>query len=300
MSIVSMSGFGRWGRAGNQFFQYAFLTGYAEKYNLDLQIPPWVGNSLFGTRDSVVSSSMRPWKEPGSGLEHPTPPVSNELIDRDFHGYAQYHTSYFADDRRRIRDLFQPVASVRERMAPAEAKLTAGGEMTIGIHVRRGDYGRNIFPLVPLAWYRKWLRHHIPRIGGYKLFVATEDPSVVPAFAEWAPETVETLGMSLSAEPMENCTYLDRDLVTHDTRAMDWYPDFHLLSQCDIVLGGSSTFSFFAAMLNPNRIQYWRASLEAEQFVLTDPWDAYPILREDCRDYPHLEGITSAPGNKYW
>ena len=300
MSIISMSQFGKWGRAGNQFFQDWFLTGYAEKYGLELQIPPWVGNSLFGTEDSAVSSSLRPYVEKGNGRENPIPPISNELIDRDFRGYSQYHTSYFTKDRRRIREIFQPVQSVANRMAPATAQLTSGGVTTIGIHIRRGDYGRRIFPLTPLAWYQKWLGRHIPRIGEYRLFIATEDPSVVPSFDEWGPETVETLGIDLVGEPMANCTYLDRDLQTHDTRAMDWYPDFHLLSKCDIVLGGSSTFSFFAAMLNPDLQEYWRASLEAEQFVATDPWDAFPLNREDCRDYSHLEDITSDSSNAYW
>jgi len=261
-SIMSMSQFGKWGRAGNQFFQYAFLTRYAAKYNLELQLPPWVGNSLFGTKDSAVSSKLTPWKEKGSGREQPVPPVGDELVGHDFHGYAQYHTSQFAENKQMIQQtLFQPAASVAERLQPAENLLARDGKTTVGIHIRRGDYGRNIFPLVPTGWYQKWLRHHSSRLGDFRLFIATEDPSLIAEFAEWGPETVETLGIDLAATPMANCTYLAHDLETHDTRAMDWYPDFRLLSVCDIILGGSSTFSFFAAMLNPSLRELLREPL---------------------------------------
>jgi hypothetical protein len=295
-----MSQFGKWGRAGNQFFQYSLLTGYAKKHDLELQIPTWVGNQLFGTKDEPVSSQLPPWIENGKGLEHPTPPKGEELIGKDYRGYAQYHTSYYVEGKHRIQELFQPVPSIQERLTGAIETLKRDNVLTIGIHIRRGDYGRNIFPLVPLSWYQKWLKHHTVRLGRFRLFLATEDPSVIPDFRQYNPETVETLGIDLAKEPMANCTYLERDLQTKDTRALDWYPDFHLLSKCDIILGGSSTFSFFAAMLNPSFQEYWRASLAVEQFEKTDPWNSYPLLREDCRDYPHIEGITSDKSNPYW
>lgn len=297
--MITMNQFGQWGRAGNQFFQYAFLTGYAQRHNTSLQIPRWVGTHLFGCSIPEVTTRLPRWLEPGSGLEHPTPPKGSELVGHDFHGYAQYHTSYYAEDKERIRNLFQPVGSVVVRMGPAMSHLHGLGETKIGIHLRRGDYGRNIFPIIPTSWYVAWLHRNWGRFENPVLFVATETTELVNDFSEFNPQTVETLGISLRDMPMADCTYLKRDLLYHDSRAMDWYPDFHLLSHCDVVLGPSSSFSFFAAMLNPSLQEYWRASLKTAWWQRTNPWDAYPMLREHVRDYPHLPGIT-APDNPYF
>ncbi len=299
MRTVTMSQFGRWGRAGNQFFQYAFLRQYAKQYGAELQLPPWCGTHLFGASESLITKSLPFWLEPGSGLEHPTPPNGDELVNHDFRGYAQYHGNYYAINKKNFRRLFQPVDSVKERLSSARSNLLGRGTTKIGIHLRRGDYGQRIFPIIPTSWYLRWLRRNWGRFQQPILFISTETASLVDEFHEFRPHTVETLGLQLSKQPMADCVYLARDLKTHDRRAMDWYPDFYLLSKCDVILGPSSSFSFFAAMLSTNLQEYWRASLRAEEFQRTEPWDAYPMLREHCRDYQHLEGIT-APGNPYF
>lgn len=301
---ITMSGFGNWGRAGNQFFQYAFLTGYAAKHGIELQLPKWVGTHLFGTHHPDISASLPPWHEPGSGLSHPTPPKQSELVNRDFHGYAQYHTSYFAPDRERIQKLFTPTKEIYYRLVHALDQLqhgsTGGRKTVIGIHLRRGDYGRGIFPIVPTEWYLRWLsQHYAQRFGDTKLFISTEDKSLVKDFAEYNPIVVEDLGIELSDTPMKSCTYLRYDKTIKDKRAMDWYPDFYLLSHCDVILGPSSTFSFFAAMINKELKEYWRAELGCADFVKTDPWDSYPLLREHVRNYCHLKGV-SLKSNPYW
>ncbi len=299
-NAITMSGFGRWGRAGNQFFQYAFLTGYADRYNCQLQLPRWVGDQLFDSQTSPVRDTLPPWKEPGSGLSHPTPPDGNELVGHDFHGYAQYHTSYFARDRARIRALFQPTGSIIARMGPAVLSLRSWGGTTIGIHLRRGDYGRGIFPVIPTSWYLRWLDAYWTSFDKPVLFISTESPELVREFRKYAPQTAETLGVNLRCEPMVDCTYLKEDLALPKPESMDWYPDFHLLSKCDVVLGPSSTFSFFAAMLNSKLQEYWRASLASEGFERTDPWDAYPSLREPVQQYRHIPGVALVHNRPYW
>ena len=301
---ITMSGFGRWGRGGNQFFQYAFLTEYAKRHNAELQLPSWVGNHLFGFNDKPITDTLPPWMEPGSGLAHPTPPRQSELVNHDFHGYAQYHSSYFAPDKERIQNLFTPTNEIVDRLADAVINLCYGGckslNTVIGIHLGRGDYVRRIFPIIPTDWYLKWLsQHYDQRFGDAKVFISTEDKSLVDDFAEYNPIVVEDLGVELYDTPMKNCTYLRYDKTTKDKRAMDWYPDFYLLSHCDVILGPNSTFSFFAAMLNKDLKEFWRGELGCANFVKTDPWNAYPSLREHVRDYPHLGGI-SVPHNPYW
>lgn len=298
--VVTMKRFHHLGRSANQFFRYAFLKKYTEYYQAELQIPPWVGNYLFEAKDNPISQNQfKNYRESGGGLKQPTPPKGNELVGCDFYGHAQYHTSYYAPNKYQLRNLFIPTEQIEERLRPARQRLWNSGERTIGIHLRRGDYGRRIFPIIPTSWYLKWLEENRDRFGGASLFIATEDPSLVDDFKDWSPLIVEDLGLQLSQKPLADCTYLARDLATRDKRAIDWYPDFYLLSQCDVILGPSSTFSFFAAMLDRHLREYWRASLKAEKFELTDPWNSYPMLREHVRDYSHLEGITTTR-NPYW
>jgi len=295
---LTMRGFGNWGRAGNQILQYIFLTWWTEKYDLELQLPPWVGKHLFGLQNEPISVKLPSYHEGGNGLYHPTLLEPDDLTNKDFCGYAQHHTSNYGLEQNRIVSLFQPVQPLAERLASAKKNLLQS-DTVIGIHLRRGDYGHRIFPIIPTEWYLRWLRHHEHRFPGFRLFVSTEDVSLVEEFAKYNPETVETLGINLQREPMADCVYLAHDLQTKDARAMDFYPDFYLLSHCDVILGPSSTFSFLAAMLCPHPIEYWRATLETAQFERTNPWDAWPFLREKVTDFPHLPGISVAK-NEYW
>lgn len=296
--IITMKKLQVLGRGVNQMFRYAFLSQYAREHDAKLQLPPWCGTHLFGCPCPTISVDLPEWIEPGGGRIQPTPPSGDELVGHDFWGHAQYHTDNFRGDTA-FHDRFTPVPDVAERLRAPLDRLREHGGWTIGIHLRRGDYGRRIFPIIPTSWYLKWLDENWDKYEDPRLFIATEDASLVSDFAKYAPETVETLGLGLRDTPMVDCTYLDRDLATGDVRALDWYPDFYLLSKCRVILGPSSTFSFFASMLAHPMTEYYRASLAAEGFVKTGPWNAYPLLREHVRDYRHLEGI-SVKTNKYW
>ncbi len=299
--IITMSQFGTMGRAANQFLQYAFLKTWAAKYSMDLEIPPWIGNTLFGTVDTPIGRTLPPYHEtPGNSLLQPTLPNENDIDNRDYRGYGQYHTSFYGGYELYLSGLFRPTLDTESRLVDARKRLLHDCDITIGLHVRRGDYGRRIFPLTPISWYVNWLETHLPRLTGYKLFVASEDPTVASELTGYHVETAESLGVQYTSEQYAHYNYLREDLKSGNPGDIDWYPDFYLLSQCDIIVGGASTFSFVAAMLNPFLQEYWRATLADRQFVLTDPWDAYPFIREHVRDYSHIPGITASPDNPYW
>ena len=298
MKLVTMSKFGRYGRFANQIFEYGFLQGYTREYGCELQLPTWIGNHLFGTSDSPVTATLPPWQEPGSGLHHPTPPRGDELVGKDFLGYAQYHTSYFAPRKEEFISYFQPAPKLLARCTPALAQLRAQGSTIVALHFRRGDYGQSIFPITPTSWYLRWLEKNWKRFENPVMFIATEDTSLVSEFAEYNPQTLETLGVTLEMPPPQKDT-LKYDTETKNLRAMDFYVDFWLLSQAQILLGPASTFSFAAAMLAPNLREFWRATLTAAEFVPTDPWNDYPSLREHVKNFPHLEGIA-LDSNPYW
>jgi hypothetical protein len=92
--------------------------------------------------------------------------------------------------------------------------------------------------------------------------------------------------LELSGDPYEIYNYLPCDLREPTPIAMDWFPDWYLLNQCDVLVFGNSTFSYTAAMLNPGLQSAWRSMLSTQQFDEIDPWNDWPIVREDLRNYP--------------
>ena len=216
----------------------------------------------------------------------PESPDPADLRGRDLVGWAQYHTSWYAPHRDAWRRWYAPSASVRVRLAAAERVVD--GYDSVGVHVRRGDYGYGIFPMTPVEWYLRTLRELWPTLRRPLLLVATDDRSVVAAFAEFDPRTAEDLGVELLAEPMPVYNYEPTE--RGDRWRHDFFADWWLLTRCAYVLGGNSTFSFSAAMTAARLRGYLRADLDVAKLVEVDPWDAYPLLHQPVERY-HIDGI---------
>ncbi len=301
MSIVTMPQLGNHGRFGNQLYQYAFLKIYCEQHGAELQIPPWVGNTLFGTSDPPVSVQLPHYEERHTGPNwmDPKPPVGDELLNHDFRGYAQYQTKYYWPHRGYIQRLFEPRPEIRERLAGVGRGLAYGHSTSVGIHLRRGDYGRQIFYITPVEWYLRKLEEIWPTLVRPRLFVATEDRSLVDEFAAYNPITTDDLGVTLDANEMKDYGYLPRDRAVRDPWQLDFYPDFYALTMCDYLLMPNSSFSFVAAMLNPFLQKCWRSDLPTQSFVEIDPWDAKPLTDDKAEDWDHIEGVCLRH-NPYW
>jgi hypothetical protein len=298
---ITMSWLGRYGRFANQLFQYAFLRIYAQQHGLKYQMAPWVGEELFGLSPSPVTVALPPYHEirpDGNDMPYP-PPIGRAACGRDFRGYAQHHTSFYAPHRKNICEWYRPTRHAMKRLGPAQERLWRQGRTRIGIHLRRGDYGQHAFYITPVEWYLRWLDHHWWTFDRPVLFVATEDKSLVDEFAEYAPQTTESLGLDLSSEPLTAYPYLALDLEKREPWQMDFYPDFYLLSRCEVILMPNSTFSFVAAMLNPRLKQAWRSHLPTQRFVQIDPWFAEPLTRDLAEDYRHIPGVC-LDANEYW
>ena len=297
---ISMALLGKYGRFGNQLFQYAFLRTYAEQYNLTVQTAPWVGEDLFGISPAPVTVPLPPYEErtiEGS-IYLPIPPIDDEVVGRDFQGYAQHHTSYYRQHRHFIQGLYQPTATLRSQLQPALDRLRNLGKTRVGIHLRRGDYGRLIHYITPVQWYLDWLHEHWHTLEDPVLFIATEDRSLAKGFSDFDPVLAEDLGVNLKKDPLPAYTYLDFDMQAREPHQMDFYPDFWLLQNCEVLVTPNSTFSFMAGMLNPHLKQFYRSHLPTQTFVQLDPWDADPLTNDRVEDYPHVHGI-SVQANSY-
>jgi FkbM family methyltransferase len=264
-SVVTMSTLGTNGRFANQIFQYAFLKIYAKEHQLKLQTSEWIGQYLFGHQEPVVSRELPQVKDPYSEIDdlakslkdNSTTPYTNV----DFWGYFQYHTSCYAPHKEYFRSLFQPVPGVKTKLQLALQSLHAKGKTVVGLHLRRGDYGYNEFFITPNEWYKKWLQEIWGSLEQPVLFIASDEiDKVIGDFREYNPITSKDLGIELPEAP--------------------FYPDFYLLSQCDIVAISNSSFSFAACMLNEEGKLFVRPHLFQEKLIPFEPWNDYPILRE--------------------
>ena len=292
-----MKTIGRHGRFANSIFQHFFLETYARRRGCELQLADWVGNSVFGIPRKPVKANLPIYSEPCVDGQ-PVPPKGDELVGHDFSGYGQVHTSYF-DLKNKIDGKFtyKPKKSMRWSMTEATLQL-AESDTVIGIHLRRGDYGRMAFYVTPVEWYLKWLDAHWGTLKNPTLFIASEDPSLVDEFREYNPVTTESLGVTLGNEPLDDYPYLQTDLRTKEPLQMDFMPDWYCLTQCDTLLIPNSTFSFTAAMFGKCK-EMWRSNLSTQQFELTNPWDTYPLLQDVAEDYRHVPGVC-LDETAYW
>jgi len=308
--MITASCLGRMGRWGNQVFQYMFVRSYARRYELQYQVNPWVGQILYGHEDPSITVQLPRYDERKSrvgGLKQQPdlnvawsqslPPDSREVIGHDFHGYAQFHTSYYRPEQEFLRGLFAPPEALYDRINPAAENLRQSPTV-IGLHMRRGDTGRAIFYLTPNEWYLRWLKENWGRFLRPILFIASEDPSDAEVFRDYNPVTSADL-LPLAADRYRLYNYLRCELADPTAANMDWFPDWHLLTQCDVLLFGESTFGFTAAMMAQGLRECWRSVLSKQAFIQIDPWDSYPLVREHLGDYPNVPG-TFYTQNPKW
>jgi hypothetical protein len=299
-----MSKFGSMGRFGNQLFQYAYCRQMARRWHSRLELPDWLGRELFALPAHPLSAVALPVLEEQAEHQHPRDyrlGFDADVQNCDVRGWFQYHTSVWKPYRSqwlewfdlKNLDVIQQLQPLTDRLLNARPRPTV-----IGLHLRRGDYGRGIFYVTPVTWYRTWLEENWDRFVNPLLVIATESPELVAEFARWNPITPQSCGVQLRAVPHTAYNYLARDLRQREPWQLDFFPDFWALTLANVVLMPNSTFSFAAAMLGSPR-ECWRSSLPAGKFVPVDPWNDFPLQNTKAEDYAHLPGIQLTH-NPYW
>jgi FkbM family methyltransferase len=271
----SVLGMENMGRLGNQIFLYAFLRTYAREHNFRVETPAWIGQYLFGHHDAPISKPLplvgeqaQPYKLSESAIFNAPEPLKNV----DFHGYFQFHTQYHAQHKEYFQSLFKPVPEVAAKVIEALDRLRSKGKTFVGLHLRRGDY-RSVHTVVPYltvapsGWYKEWLDGLWETLDEPVLFIASDEiETVVGDFADYNPITVKDLGVEMPEAP--------------------FYPDFYILSQCDVLAISNSTFSFAASMLNERCKFFFRPHLQKQKLIPYDPWNSEPLLRDNPNDLP--------------
>lgn len=266
-AVVTMSTLGKKGRFGNQIFQYAFLKIYAKVFDLRVETQEWIGQYLFGIKDPPITGKLPViYEEKQSKLESLFREPAPRYMNADFLGYYQFHTSNFAPFKEYFRSLFIPTPQVNSEMEKGLQKLLSKGKTLVGLHIRRGDYKKygnsdrkKVFFIAPVAWYKDRLNSIWHDLDSPVLFIASDEIDIVAQeFSEFHP-------------------VIAKDLYRSFPRA-EFYPDFYLLTQCDIMAISNSTFSFTASMLNEKAKSFLRADIEACKLIPYDPWDSLPLL----------------------
>jgi Glycosyl transferase family 11 len=292
-SVLTMSSLGQLGRFGNQLFQYAFLRICARKTGSSVECPPWIGQTLFGHNDAPISRRLEPaieCKDDEEILFDVVPElvphieklagtkirrIGSETLEHgitnvDLWGFFQISTHLLAPYQDYIRSLFQPVSDLKSPLEEGLQILRSKGKTIIGIHIRRGDYITQVrtgFTLVfPESWYCEWLDKIWNDLEDPVLFLCSDDlDRILPAFEKFSPITSRDLQVELP-ERMQNAN-------------IEFYIDFFILSNCDIVATSNSIFSFAACLLNERGQMFVRPHWNfSSKFIVFDPWDSEPLL----------------------
>ncbi|KAA8495022.1 hypothetical protein FVE85_3263 [Porphyridium purpureum] len=300
-NVLTMTGFGELGRWGNQILQYAFLRCAAEKSGAQIQVPYWVGTDLFELDNSrvvrrlpsVIEDRTRKANSTftdefmeyiqasnaGQNVEEVFDDVLDtskpdvQLANVDVWGWFQWHSSVYAPHKQLIMDTFTPAADVREhfdQIISSGLRTAKSGKTTlVGLHLRLGDY-KNISAssfgyCAPTSWYLEWLAEIWPTLENPVLFVASDEvDTVLRDFAAYNPITSEMLNAKLPE--------------SRASLGAGFFPDWYILSQCDVLAISNSSFSFTACMLNRQPgARFFRAHY-SDFIVEFDPWNADPIV----------------------
>lgn len=264
------------GRFGNNLLQYVYLKTYAKLYNLRVETPEWIGQYLFGHNDPPIARELPQVSQfaEGSHLVYNglTPQATAPFRNVDLYALVQFSPTYYTalNQKEYYKSLFQPTPVVESRVSPLLNKLQSLGRTIVGIHLRRGDYVDNAQHIqeemgwyhlyaAPSEWYLEWLRGMWSTLDRPVLFIASDDiDNVIGDFAEYNPVTSKSLGANFPEA--------------------EFYPDFYLLSKCDILAISNSTFSFMASVLNEDGRCFMRPHLPTKKLISFVPWKSFPIL----------------------
>lgn len=310
ISVPCLGCHGRW---GNSIMQYMFLTALAAEFNFKLETPDWIGRHLFDLADPIGSERyrtflidgvskiyesshwpLRPvgWRhERGAyianmgrpvfmltsadqGHEALRPPFASAEIE----GLFLVHTGIFASYRELIQSTLRPTERLERPMREATEKLRSMGKTIIGVHIRRGDFivsklAQSFELVTPVAVYRRWLEIIWSQLEDPILFLCSDDPNIIQEFSDYRPVNFASLGVDVSgALPTPSLA------ATQIQKSADFFPDWFLLTQCDVLAISNSTFSFSAALLNKRARLFFRPRFDSDELSSFDPWNSEPLL----------------------
>lgn len=237
-STVSIVNLGTRGDMGNQIFQLACAIAASSRSNCKLVLPITSQKLPLNELFDLTSFQFHDVVPDAIYYEYSNYEVINIPQDGriyDIRGYRQSY-KYFEDYSLQIRNIFRPKSSILNQVI---AQIPSH---YIAVHIRKGDYikAMHAIPLLrefkqcQLAYYQKGialLRSNYPDIP---LLVCTDSPN-------WVKSILHKLDPQASLAPLIS-------------GLNPKFSDFCILYNATALVISNSTYGFWAAYLNPNRI----------------------------------------------
>ncbi|MEK7536912.1 MAG: alpha-1,2-fucosyltransferase [Patescibacteria group bacterium] len=268
--------FGRSG-LGNWLFNYAGTRLYAEKNGFDFAMPDWIGTRIFQNikpwtatekiksffcretqlddLDSYTKLDALLWLF-SKNIKLPQTQSLESLYEKpkdniSLYAYLQdeFSLQLLKQNREKIKDWF----TFNEKIQKEFQKQTKDLKPWIGVHIRRGDYIKLGISL-PVSQYKSKLDEILKQLPNYKVFIATNDRNIISEFKDY--------NLLKASNPLSDIP--------------DYVFDFWMLVNSEWIIGGGSTFSWWAAFLSdkdyyhsPLLTNFWTKDYRPE-FALQD------------------------------
>jgi hypothetical protein len=231
--LLSYNELGRFGRLGNQMFQYAALFGIAKRRGLEFCIPPSNGKDVWGEHQlldafllpqlRVVGSQRGARRVSERSFAYDAALAEGCADNVDLHGYFQTE-KYFEPVKDEIRLEFQFKPDV---VAQCREIATGFAKPPISLHVRRTDFLKfaDNHPPCSVEYYDEALKR-LP--NDLSVIVFSDDIG-------WCRQ------QSLFSGPRWNFSENRSNIV-----------DMCLMAHCDHHISANSSFSWWGAWLGGN------------------------------------------------
>lgn len=247
--MITFRKLGKFGRFGNQLFQYAGTRLYAELNNFEAVFPKWIGNEIFQgvngfynpvQKIKALFLSTRQLDDLRSydkidqikfliGLKKRLPETINikglySKPEDNINLYSHFQDEFSLELFKKQKNLICMWFSFKPEIENEYKKITDHLKPWIGIHIRHGDFVKRDLA-VPTIKYLELLKKIS---NGKNLYIASDDRTITADFKEFK---LIKISNPLSDVP-------------------DFIFDFWMLKNAENVLGCGSTFSWWAAFLN--------------------------------------------------
>lgn len=245
--MISFRKLGRFGRFGNQLFQYTGTRLYAESNGFDFSFPNWIGSKIFkGVKPHTLGQKLKALALPTIQLEdvqsygmvdkirfllgfiNALPEThslrqlyQNPRDDISFYGYFQ--DGFSLELLQRHKEKIRGWLTFKKEIDDVYKKAKANLDPYVGLHIRWGDLVKRGASL-PLESYIDALNKIRDQ---KKIYIATDSPELINKLAYLKPIQINN--------PLPNVP--------------DYIFDFWMLKNAETIIGGGSTFSWWAAYL---------------------------------------------------
>lgn len=259
--MITFTRLGRWGRLGNQMFEYAALLGISRRLGYDVAIPAPGRHALTSCFD-ITARFLRPadqrqlrhvFQEPRLGYSERFWAIEDFT---DLRGFFQSQRYFPPRDVITREFTFQP-----ELTEAAEGMLQPWrdqGRAVVGMTVRRRDY-QDYPELFVQLWDTDFYERALREFEDLDpvVVVSSDDP-------DWCRERFAGAGFAFADSISDNA-------------------QLALLTRCDHLIVANSSFAWWAAWLNdlPGRritpSRWYGEALEAQRDPLPEGWEALGV-----------------------